>query len=69
MPASTKIEEFPMTTSEFRFPGSDSPNDTISTTETASCCSTQKQATCCDSSEKSACCGSEATAGGGCGCQ
>ena len=57
-----------MTTSEFRFPGSDSPSDTISMTETAGCCSTQKQATCCDSSEKSTCCGSEATAGGGCGC-
>lgn len=58
-----------MTTSEFRFPDSDSPNDTTSTTETASCCSTQRQATCCDSSEKSTCCGSEATSGGGCGCQ
>ena len=64
-----KTEEFPMTTTEFRYPGSDSPSDTISTTETAGCCSTQKQATCCDSSEKSTCCGSDATAGGGCGCQ
>jgi hypothetical protein len=65
---STNTEEFPMTT-EFRFPGSDGPSDTISTTETAGCCSAQKQATCCDSGEKSTCCGSDATAGGGCGCQ
>lgn len=58
-----------MSTAEFRFPGSESPNDTTRTPETASCCSATKQATCCDSSEKSTCCGSEATAGGGCGCQ
>jgi hypothetical protein len=59
-----------MTTAEFRFPGSESPSDTIPpTTETTSCCSTQKQTTCCDSSAKSTCCGSEATANGGCGCQ
>jgi hypothetical protein len=38
---STKTEEFQMTTAEFRFPGSESPSDTIPpTTETASCCST-----------------------------
>jgi hypothetical protein len=33
------------------------------------CCGAKKQTTCCDSSEKSTCCGSEATVGGGCGCQ
>lgn len=58
-----------MTTDEFRFPGSECPTPTIPTTDAVGCCSAQKQATCCDSSEKSTCCGSEATAGGGCGCQ
>ena len=58
-----------MTTDEFQFPGSESPTATIPATEAAGCCDSQKQATCCDSSEKSTCCGSEATAGGGCGCQ
>jgi hypothetical protein len=58
-----------MSTTESHFPGSDSPSDTIATTDTTSCCSTQKQASCCGSGEKSTCCGSDATAGGSCGCQ
>lgn len=57
------------TTDQFRFPGSESPTDPTPTPEPASCCSATKQETCCDHSEKSTCCGSEATAGGGCGCQ
>ena len=35
----------------------------------AQCCTAAKQEVCCEPSEKSSCCGSEATAGGGCGCQ
>jgi hypothetical protein len=52
-----------------QLPGSESPIETQPPTEAASCCGTDKQATCCDSGEKATCCGSEATAGGGCGCQ
>lgn len=33
------------------------------------CCSSDKQEVCCEPSEKSTCCGTEATSGGGCGCQ
>jgi len=38
-------------------------------TPVASCCAASVQSTCCEPSEKSSCCGSDATAGGGCGCQ
>lgn len=58
-----------MTSDTFQFPGSERPADTTTATEPASCCRVEKQETCCDHSEKSTCCGSEATAGGGCGCQ
>ena len=58
-----------MSSDESRHPGSESPNATIPTTEAVGCCSAKKQTTCCDSSEKFTCCGSEATVGGGCGCQ
>jgi hypothetical protein len=53
----------------FQFPGSESPIETLAEPAVASCCGTDTQVTCCDSSEKATCCGSDATAGGGCGCQ
>ena len=58
-----------MSNEEFRSAGSQSSSATVATTEAVGCCSVQKQTTCCDSSQKSECCGSEATSGGGCGCQ
>lgn len=58
-----------MSTTESQRPGTDSPSDTITTTEMTGCCNIQKQATCCDSSDKPTCCSSDTTAGGSCGCQ
>ena len=58
-----------MSSEDSRYPGSENPSATSPATEAVGCCSVKKQTVCCDSSEKSTCCGSEATAGGGCGCQ
>lgn len=35
----------------------------------AACCGPVTQSSCCTPAEKPGCCGTEATAGGGCGCQ